>query len=306
MKCNITLSFFLSVLYLNLHAQQTYSLKELHYRIDNIATINGRPRIGPVPQSLITLSNAYTNQVPQNGVFGLEGVGSLSTEELTKANGSGKISFLVNPYPILFANGRSLQNITHISLNKNATNNADSLLTSTILFPELGNVSFNGTTELMLKVNKRCEETQYYISAFFDFALKDVRSDVLSNAGDSALTTLYFNTLSYSAGLRFLIQHYYVANNEIKCANFSATLYGNTTNIPDEDYYDYKTLVGDSTTKEPLGGMGVKLTAQLNNFAIFADLRHTFYDHKIEGSHRDLKGFSSNIGIAVMADIFRF
>jgi hypothetical protein len=275
-------------------AQQTYSLQHIHYNIDDAATVNRRhanPR-----QALLGLAKA--TKPDSKGIFGIEGAGTLSTEELKKSNGAGKISILINPYPVLYGNGRTLQSLTHISLNKNATNN-DTLLPSTILFPELGNVSFSATTELLLKIQEKSEETQYFGTAFFDFALKDVKG----NINDSIFR---FNTLSYSVGLRFLIQYYYLnSSDEIRNANLAVSLYANFLNIPDEDIYDYTRLMRDPYVRDNLSGIGVKVQAQYSNFIFFADLRHTAYDGK-SYRNRDIDGFSSNIGIAVAGDLFRF
>src|SRR5687767_7672150 len=78
----------------------------------------------------------------------LYGIGNLNTETLNKVNSSGKIAVSIIPF---FNNTNNRYWEIYLSFNKNASNN-DSILASTLLFPEVGNHSFLATVRRVYPV----------------------------------------------------------------------------------------------------------------------------------------------------------
>jgi hypothetical protein len=76
----------------------------------------------------------------------LYGIGNLNAEALSSVNSSGKLQVSV-----AFMQTDSKDLTAYLSFNKNATNK-DTLLPSTVLFPEIGNHSFLGTLEYKKRI----------------------------------------------------------------------------------------------------------------------------------------------------------
>ena len=93
-------------------------------------------------------------------------VSATLTRIFSSLNSSGKASFLFLP---LHNDSNSLR--INMSVNKNATNN-DSLLASTLLFPEIGNHSFLGTVEYVHKMKGKKFQTDNYISVFAQLLIR--------------------------------------------------------------------------------------------------------------------------------------
>ena len=262
-------------------AQQTLSL--LQQKSSTVTTIDGAGK-------------AVTNtnwEKPKT--LKLYGIGSLNSETLNKINSSGKIAVSIVPhynekYHSFFE--------VYLSFNKNATN-SDSILASTVLFPEVGNHSFLATIRrvhgIKGKNNSLFNEGHYY-APFLEFSQKNIKVDTSSKQGKS--TSGYFSTLSYTVGIS------YIFNRTIEKTpiGFSLSPYLSALNIPDEDNDDFRKIFGNPKLPSTIISFGIKTVFQIKGFQIFADMRHVWgSESKVP---RDLRGFNSNIGVTFNADIF--
>lgn len=237
-------------------------------------------------------------------VFGLVGIGSISTEALNSLNASGKASFYVRP--VQFRNNALT---IYASYNKNASNN-DSILYNKLIFPDIGSSAFAGTIQLD-KFWKYDDETGHQLSGFFEFAYKKIVSD--STYQNQAL---YFKSLNYTLGLKYIYGISVTDKDDAKKSlnlSFFSIPYISFLNIPDEDDADYRSLLlrtaknttftsADSAIRDHITSIGVKIGFQVNSIQIFADFRSVCSSKKIP--IRELKGFHSNIGFLFNADVF--
>jgi hypothetical protein len=222
-------------------------------------------------------------------VLTLYGMGNLNTETLNKLNSSGKIAVSIMP---IYKSGRFWE--VYLSFNKNATNN-DSILASTILFPEVGNHSFLATIRRVYPVKDG--QVNHFLSPFFEFSQKNIKVDTSSAQGKG--TSGYFSTLTYTFGYSYIFNHA-VNNTQF---GFSFTPYISGLNIPDEDNADYRKIFKSPDLPSSIWSIGFKTVFQIKGFQIFADMRHVLgSESKIPV--RELRGFNSNIGVTFNADIF--
>jgi len=232
--------------------------------------------------------------------FTFYGIGNLSSETLEKLNGGGKMAFLFkthDPKPFM-------PKSYFVSFNKNATNN-DSLLPSTLIFPEVGNHSFLITAFWNLKAKKEdifgnnMERQRMF---FCDFAMKTIQ--VNSDDPNVKEQERMFNTLHYTAGFKYsynLLRK--VDEKEYECS-FNTSIFLSYTNIPDEDIENFNVITKQSTSNSHFVTAGIKFSLGLNGFQIFADLRHTLTKTS-SLPLKDLRGFNSNIGVLFSSEIFR-
>lgn len=240
---------------------------------------------------------------------GIMGIGSLNTEELTKTNASGKLAafFIPARWDLTVSQNKKkwfFIPTLYTSYNVNATNN-DSLLSSTVLFPELGNSSFLGTAEFTFShVNNKDMKSVHSISVLGEFANKSV-------SVDNDDTSLFFNALNYSVGLKFMTTRHVSYGNDTVPMSLSITPYLHWVNIPDEDIGDYRYLLdgpdalGQPSLPSTLSGWGIKVAFSIKEFQFFADFRNVT-DERKRIFNRTLKGYSSNIGVIVSASILEF
>lgn len=244
---------------------------------------------------------------------GIVGIGSLNTEELSKINSSGKFAAYFVPFLVDLNTSKrqwTYRMIAYTSYNINATNN-DSLLPSTILFPELGKSSFLGTLEMgFVTYNSGTtslidkSKQMYNISVLGEFSVKNVNID-----NDD--TSIYFNTLNYTLGLKLMSTRFLKIDGMDMPVSLSLIPYLQWVNIPNEDNGDYRYALdgpdepGRPVSPSELFGAGAKVIFAVNDFQFFADFRQVFDKHN-NIRNRNLKGFSSNIGVVVSASILEF
>ena len=234
----------------------------------------------------------------EQNVFGVFGVGNLNKEQLEKFNASGKFSCYVRPF---ISENSNLS--FYLSFNKNATNN-DSLLASTLIFPEVGNNSFLGTMEYSRKVSKKDDQTkEHFVVPFFEFSHKNIKASQDTGKGNSV--AFHFSTLNYTLGCKYLFHYKRTIDNTEHDVYFSLAGYLSFLNIPDQDTADYRALLKSKTLSDNLWSTGLKVAVQYNNFSIFADFRHVL-GSAARIPVRELRGFSSNIGVVFNAEIFGF
>lgn len=226
----------------------------------------------------------------KNKTLKLYGIGSLNTETLNKINSSGKIALSIIPY-YNAAKHRFWE--VYLSFNKNATNN-DSILASTVIFPEVGTHSFLATIKRIYAIKGNAES--HYFAPFFEFSQKNIKVDTNSSQGKN--TSGFFSALTYTFGYPYVFNKI-ISNTEV---GFSFVPYISIVNIPDEDNEDYRKLFKSPDLPSSLWSFGFKTIFQIKGFQIFADMRHLWgSDKKVP---RDLRGFNSNIGVTFNADIF--
>lgn len=267
-------------------------------------------------QNFISKSEMPDNSTPneislmQGARIGIVGIGSLNTEELSKTNSSGKLAayFIPARWQITDENIKDkrwyLIPKLYTSYNINATNN-DSLLASTVLFPELGKSSFLGTAEIgFYHVNTNDTHSVHSISFMGEFANKSVKVD-------NEDTNVFFNVLNFSLGIRFMSTRYVRYGKEDVPISLAVTPYWHWVNIPNEDNSDYRYLldgpdqVGRSVLPSSLSGWGVKVAMSVKDFQFFADFRNVT-DVRKRIVNRNIKGYTSNIGVIVSASILEF
>lgn len=249
------------------------------------------------PDGTIPDSITIEQKVEDQNIFGVFGVGNLNKEQLEKFNASGKFSCYIRPMI------RDNSNLTfYLSFNKNATN-SDSLLASTLIFPEVGNNSFLGTVEysFLAKGNNPKPNQEHFLVPFFEFSNKNIRASLdTANAKSEAY---HFSTLNYTVGLKYLFHYGRTVEKEDNNVYFSLAGYASYLNIPNQDTADYRILLKSKTISDNLWSIGLKAGVQYNNFSIFADFRHVLgTDKRIPV--RELRGFNSNIGVVFNAEIF--
>lgn len=229
--------------------------------------------------------------------FGIFGYGNLNAENEQKINGSSKFSCYF--VPVVSSNQR-FQSIVNLSFNKNATN-SDTLVGSTLLFPELGNAAFIGTLEAQWRLGDLNKKPNFFLSAFGEFGLKNVKAKI----NDTAFT---FDILNYTLGGRFSYNYSFEVKQGDEMvqrnATFSIIPYIHFSNIPNEDNEDYRTIFKEDKLPSVLFSLGVKVLAQYHHFGIFADLKSMTKNAEI--NNRDIKGFNSNIGVVVSGELLQF
>lgn len=228
--------------------------------------------------------------------FGITGIGNLNSENVQKLNGSAKISCYFVP-----VQSKRLQTILIFSFNKNASN--DSILSSTLLFPESGNSSFIGTLDQSWTFDNPFNYRNT-VAILAEFSLKNISTTV--NKSD-----IHFDILNYTLGLRYTFDYKFnsIENDkeEEKFASLSIIPYFNICNIPNEDVEDYKLAFiknQNENLPDELYSWGIKVMVQYQQLGVFADFKQMM--NSIDIQNRDIKGFNSNIGIAISTDIFKF
>lgn len=248
-----------------------------------------------------TVDTTVTQSKQHNKILGLYGIGNLNEEAFNGINSSGKLSMYVKPFI------REKWSVTTtLSFNKNATNN-DTLLASTIIFPEIGDHSFLGSIDYLHRIAPPPsidDSTSSFWGIFAEFSQKKIKKDFTDNVTEKT-TDKHFSTLNYTLGGRYIFGF---QRKDFDCA-LSASVYLSWFNIPDEDTSDYRAIALQnfkSVSSKPLTDNffsgGVKIAFQINSFQIFADFRHVFRKEDI--SARELRGFHSNIGVVFNAKIF--
>jgi hypothetical protein len=228
--------------------------------------------------------------------FSFYGIGNLSNETLQKINGGGKLALSFNTNG---ATNRFFPSTYYLSFNKNASN-SDSVLVSTLVFPETGNHTFLASAFWTLcdaEKNNLRTNAQF----FFEFATKKIGVKDTAKFGQEEKA---FQTLHYTAGLRYTYGITKRRDEKDYNAALGFSLFASNTNIPDEDNPALESIINGKAEKNSFWSAGIKIGIEINGFQIFADLRHVFGDEQ-KLPIKDLKGFNSNIGVAFNTEIFR-
>ncbi len=234
---------------------------------------------------------------------GLAGASNLNEETFKNLNASGKASFYFRP--VIYRN-KALT--VFASYNINATNN-DSILYSTLIFPEIGKNSFLGTIEWRTYWSTPTLKGSYghSLAPFFEFSHKNIRAD--SSEKNKPLS---FATLNYTAGIKYTFNVFKKGEDENDTgteASLFISAYLSSLNIPDEDIDSYRAVLSKGQSIDPatltddFRSIGIKIGGQFKSFGIFADFRAVLgKESKIP--LKDLRGFHSNIGLLINAEIF--
>jgi hypothetical protein len=248
-------------------------------------------------KELTVETKSETTQKEEAPILILYGIGNFNQESFTNLNSSGKASFLFIP---ITTDKRSLR--INMSVNKNATNN-DSLLASTLLFPEIGNHSFLGTIEMLNKIKKGGFQTDNFLSAFFEFSYKKIKIDETDTSSKTSFTKS-FATVNFTVGGKLIFAF---EKNEF-AGSFAFIPYISYLNIPDEDKDDYKFLakknfrfINNNDLRDDLFSIGMKTIFEINSFQLFADFRHVLRNERV--SAVELRGLKVNIGVVFNASI---
>jgi hypothetical protein len=234
----------------------------------------------------------------------LFGIGNVSNESFEKLNGGGKAALAFKTY----SEKRIFPASYFLSFNKNATN-SDTLLATTLVFPEVGAHSFLATAFWDLKRKKKREQEQnnttndlLSITEFFlEFATKEIK--VNGDSGTAKNPAYRFNTLHFTAGFRVGYGFNKTLNGTEYNGAISIMPFVSLTNIPNEDNASLAAIIGAPVKKDMFFSAGAKVGVQINGFQIFADLRYAA-SKKDRLPINDLKGFNSNIGVAFNAEVF--
>jgi hypothetical protein len=225
--------------------------------------------------------------------FGLYGIGNTNTETFSNINSSGKLSGYIRPFKGTIKGIPTFIDV-NFGFDANASN-TDSLLASTVLFPDVGKNSFSGSIVLNFALGK--EPNFYLISPFLEFAQKTI-------SGTKADSTKSFYTINSTYGINF--QFLYVDAVSGDKVSFTLSPYLASVNIPDPGTGDYKYLFTGSEVsplETTINSWGIKATFQYNYFQIFSDFR-TVKGDATQLPVPGLRGFHPNIGIIFNAEIF--
>ena len=225
----------------------------------------------------------------------LYGIGNLNTEALTNINAAGKFSGALR-----LDNKSDTRKWTFfLSVNRNASN-GDSTLATTLLFPEVGKAAFIGTLNSMWKLYPNRAGQTAYIGGFCQGTFKSIngKRNIKTTGRD---TTALFTMLDWEIGIRYLRNVFDDISTNTHCL-FSASLFLNYYNIPDEDNDDYRLIFNEPRMPSDFLGLGVRLAVEINRAQVFGDFRHVFgSSEKIP--NRDLRGVNLNVGVIFNADI---
>lgn len=218
---------------------------------------------------------------------GIYGIGNINSETFNSINGSGKLSGFIRPLK------KDSSFITvYFSFNKNASN-SDSLLASTLLFPDIGNNSFLSTAEYTwcLNSNKDGDKGLHLLNIFYEFSTKNIKG---RNNNDS----LHFTTINHVFGVKYA----FLQKIDGDDVSFSLSPFFAIANIADQDNDDFRKLFNKTNLPSHISSLGVKIAFQYNNLQAYADLRHVFGSENT--LPRNLRGFNANIGFVFNAEIF--
>jgi hypothetical protein len=279
----------------------------------------------PARTSSTTTTITKSDTTPAKPVrFAIIGIGDVSSQTLSNINAAGKLSFYAKPYSTYFLkkdkgsdgktikeNGVAKKHKTNkelltsvfVSLNVNASNK-DTLVEGTILFPDLGNSSVLLTPEIgILAHNPDPNENDgwsYYYGLLSEFTNKKIAATKKRSGGD---TSVYFNVNSITVGVKGGV-FYQPDNNTV--LSVMGVFYFNYVHIPDKDSTDFRYILRQPKLSTSFNSIGCKITFGINDFQIYADVRHTFYNPDEVISDRGLASFNANVGVIVPVTILKF
>lgn len=222
--------------------------------------------------------------------FILHGIGNVSDETLKNLNAGGKVAVtFVAPrrwgiFPLTY----------FASFNKNASN-TDSLLSTVLVFPEVGSHSFS-ITPFWMKPGTQ--------NAFFlEFVTKKIKKEV--DTANFKSVEYSFQTMHYTAGYTRGYNKKATFENKEYSLGCYFTAFISFVNIPDEDHKNFEKIAGLSARRNDFWAVGTKVAFEINGFQFFADLRTVFGEEE-QLPLKDLKGFNSNIGVAFNTEVIKF
>jgi len=265
----------------------------------------------PATTTTVTATPATTKKPV---IFAIIGIGDLSTQTLSQINAAGKLSFYARPYSTYFykrdntGSGKHLTNkefiiSTFASFNVNATNK-DTLIEGTILFPDLGTSSFLITPEVGILAHNpdpiNNDGLSYYYGLLGEFTNKKIAA---SKKRDGTDTSVYFNVNSLTLGLKGAV---FYQPDTSTLLSLTGVFYYNYIHIPDKDSTDFRYILKQPNLSSSFNSIGVKVTFGINDFQIYADMRHTYYNPAEIIPDRGLASFNANIGIIVPVTILKY
>ena len=253
--------------------------------------------------------------------FVIYGIGDLSSQTLSQVNAAGKISFFAKPWsvPIMKRNryvdadgkrklekkngkvqhhqtNKEFMTSVFASFNLNA-NNTDSNIEKTILFADIGKAPIILTPEIGIFVHTpdtiNNHGWSYYYGLMAEFSNKQINA---SKKKDGSDTSVYFNVNSITLGIKGAC---YYQPDDKNMISFTALAYFNHVHIPDKDSLDFKYILGQRNLVTNFNSVGGKLTLGINDFQIYADVRHVFYDYAGAIPDRQLASTSVNVGLII-------
>ncbi len=225
------------------------------------------------------------------GQFALYGIGNISDEALKSLNAGGKVAVSFTApkkwgvFPLIYL----------ASFNKNASNN-DSLLSTVLVFPEVGNHSFSFTSFWMKPGTQN--------GMFLEFVTKKIKKDV--DTADFKSVEYAFNTLHYTLGYsRGFSKSFDMESSKKYELGCYFSVFASYVNIPNEDHENFEKIANWTSPENSFFALGAKVAFEINGFQFFADLRNVF-GSKDNLPMKDLRGFNSNIGIAFNTEVIKF
>jgi hypothetical protein len=220
--------------------------------------------------------------------YALYGVGSLNSESLNnQVNGSGKLAGYANLYKHQDLSSYSIS----LAVNRNASNN-DSTLATTLLFPEVGKASFIGTFHALWSIDRKSTRHTQFFGPFVQSSIKSIKGERTVEHSNHDTTT-NFNVLDWQFGVQYIKD---LGSRTSNPAFFSASLFFNLYDIPDEDNEDYRFIFNQKTMPSSFKALGIKLSLEIKSIQLFGDFRHVFGNAEKVPS-RDLRGFNMNVGV---------
>jgi hypothetical protein len=221
--------------------------------------------------------------------YQITGIGNLNEASLQNVNASGAISGTVRPF---IRKDWMVQ--ADFTFNINASN-SDSLLATTLVFPETGSDNFYGRLAVnrMLHFDTSVHNFDW-LSMYYEFSNKFIK--------ETADSTVNFSIHSHTLGVSFT---YLYADDNNKIA-LSAGPYLSWIRIPGNAAAGYQNIYKkdiDSLATPPLymNCWGIKIVLQINDFSIFADFRNVYSKNVTTAS---LRGEHLSLGLGFNARIF--
>lgn len=248
-------------------------------------TDTGKPKTDSARKAA---KDAYYSFLSQPA-YQITGIGNLNEASLQNVNASGAISGTIRPF---IRDKWMVQ--ADFTFNINASN-SDSLLGTTLVFPETGSDNFYGRLAVNHMLNFDTSLHNFdWISMYYEFSNKFIK--------ETADSTINFSIHSHTLGVSFT---YLYADDNNKIA-LSAGPYLSWIRIPGNAAAGYQKLYKqdiDSLAAPPLymNCWGIKIVFQINDFSIFADFRNVYSKNVTTAS---LRGEHLSLGLGFNARIF--
>jgi hypothetical protein len=222
--------------------------------------------------------------------YQITGIGNLNEASLQNVNASGAISGTIRPF---IRKDWMVQ--ADFTFNINASN-SDSLLATTLLFPETGSNNFYGrlaVNHMFMHLDTATHNFDW-VTLYYEFSNKFIR--------ETADSTINFSAHSHTVGVSFT---YLYADSQNKLG-LTVGPYLSWIGIPSNAQDSYQKVFHqdiDSVAVPPLhmNCWGIKVVLYINDFSIFADFRNVYSKDVTTAS---LKGEHLSLGLGFNARIF--